>query len=177
MTNIEQQIVSGLQQGRDEAVGLLYDHYGRALYAVALKVLNGDEELAQDVLQEALVNVWKYGKGYDNSKGSLFTWAMNITRNKAIDKLRSKNRKPEIQGEETFVYLAEERGVESVLVDGLDVREQVSKLPQEQRVLIEMAYFQGYTQDELSKNLNIPLGTVKTRMRTAMRDLRKLFER
>lgn len=175
MTPQEQQIIQGLAAGREEAIGLLYDHYGRALYAVALKIVKGDGELAQDILQEALINVWRNGKKYDPSKGSLFTWVLNITRNKAIDKWRSAGRKQEIRGEEVFVYLAEERGIETVLVDGIDVRDQVTKLPPEHRTLIEMAYFEGYTQDELSKKLELPLGTVKTRMRAAMRELRKLF--
>src|SRR5690606_877642 len=89
---LENHIVELLQERNDKAISLLYEHYGDTLYGVAYKVVR-DEELAQDVVQESFIKIWKKSDSYDPSKAKLFTWLFRITRNTAIDKLRSVNNK------------------------------------------------------------------------------------
>jgi RNA polymerase sigma-70 factor (ECF subfamily) len=174
LTQIEEQIVDYLSRSDQKAIALLYDHYADTLFGVVMKITKNDEDLSKDILQEAFVNIWKYAKKYDSGKGRLFTWILNITRNKALDKLRSLNRKPEIQDFDFSVY-DHDGGGYSYGEDWMDIRKQVAKLDSEKRILIEHAYFLGFTQKEISENLDIPLGTVKTRMRAAMKELRSIF--
>lgn len=174
LTQIEEKIVALLSRGDQRAIELLYEHYADTLFGVVMKITKNDEELAKDVIQEAFVNIWKNAKKYNPEKGRLFTWVLNITRNKALDKLRSLNRKPEIQDFDFSVY-DHDGGGYSYGEDWMDIRKQVAKLDSDKRILIEHAYFLGFTQVEISENLDIPLGTVKTRMRAAMKQLRSIF--
>ena len=111
-TLLEKHIVELLQERDEKAISLLYDNYGDTLYGVAYKVLK-DEELAQDVLQESFIKIWKKSDSYDASKAKLFTWLFRITRNTAIDKLRSVKTKTdkEIQIDVSDVYKLGERGI------------------------------------------------------------------
>jgi RNA polymerase sigma-70 factor (ECF subfamily) len=104
LSNIEKDITEHLKQGNVKAIELLYDHYAENLYGVVFQIL-GNEEQAQDVLQESLVKVWQQAQSYDPSKGRLFTWVLTICKRKAIDVLRKQNRRSEIQGEASDVYL------------------------------------------------------------------------
>jgi RNA polymerase sigma factor (sigma-70 family) len=168
----ESELVRLLQQKDKSAFSELYDNYSSALYGVILRILNNDEESAQDILQDSFIKIWKNFDSYDHSKGSLFTWILNIARNTAIDKLRSSGRKP-IQSMEQNVYV--EAAHYNQNVDRIGLKEIVSKLKPEHRTIIDMAYFDGFTQEEISDKLKLPLGTVKTRARTALIELRKIF--
>lgn len=170
----EQTLVARLHAGDKTVIADLYDAYSATLYGVVTKILR-DEEEANDVLQEAFVSIWKYGKSFDAGRSSLFTWMLNIARNKAIDKLRAKKRKGEIQNVGDNVYLFETGNSTEHNTDTIGLTEMVDELDEEKRVLIDMAYFGGYTQQELAEKLEVPLGTVKTRMRAAMKELRKRF--
>ena len=172
----ETQIQQLLQQGDKKAMALIYDHFGAAVYGVVLRICQNDEAVARDALQEGLVNVWKNAKSYDSGKGTLFTWIMNICRNKALDKYRQQKRKQEIQTNSANVNIHEARVKTATNVDTIGLREEVDKLPKEQRELIELAYFQGYAQSEISEHLDLPLGTVKTRVRNALLNLRKVYK-
>ncbi|WP_306642224.1 RNA polymerase sigma factor [Sanyastnella coralliicola] len=169
------QLIFRIQEGDTDAFGELYRDYSATLYGVSLKIL-GSEDQAEDVLQDAFIKIWKNIKKFNPQKGSIFTWMLNITRNTAIDRLRkSKNlQKAKIQTHaENVDYPARVRSSQNTDVIGLN--DEVNKLAPEHRQMIEFIYFRGYTQQEVSDELVIPLGTVKTRVRKAVIELRKVF--
>jgi len=171
----EQELIALLQQRDNRAFGYLYDNYAAALNGVVLPIVK-DEETANDVLQEIFVNVWKKIEFYDPTKGRLFTWLLNIARNAAIDKVRSKN----FKNSQATVSLPEggEVNTGSVLqpdADLIGLKKVLTKLRDDYRQLIDLSYFQGFTHDEIAKALNIPLGTVKTRIRTALIQLKTML--
>ena len=169
----EEALVGLLKQKDKAAFSVLYDNYSAALYGVVYKIV-ANEELARDVLQEAFVKIWKNSEKYDRGKGSLYTWMLNIARNSAIDKLRSKHLKYNIQTLDEGVYRAKGTSTDPN-TDRIGLREIVEGLDPRLREVIELAYFGGLTQDEISQQLEIPLGTVKTRARKALQELRKYF--
>lgn len=156
------------------AFSYLYDNYAPALNGVIRRMVD-EVQLAEDILQEAFVRIWNNFANYDTSKGRLFTWMMNITRNLTIDTLRSKGYKKQrkILSDENSVVSQADRSIGSDRFDTIGLRKQLLLLKPEQRTIIDLAYFNGYTQDEISKETGVPLGTVKTRMRNAILELRK----
>jgi RNA polymerase sigma-70 factor (ECF subfamily) len=172
-TLLEKHIVELLQERNDKAISLLYDNYGDTLLGVAKKVVRSDD-LAQDVLQESFVKIWKKADSYDPSKAKLFTWLFRITRNTAIDKLRSINTKSdkEIQIDVSDVYTL---GVESTKPELMDVQDHLDKIEQKYRIVLDALFFQGMTQQEASEDLDIPLGTIKSRLKIGLRELRKIY--
>ncbi|MGB5554219.1 MAG: sigma-70 family RNA polymerase sigma factor [Flavobacteriaceae bacterium] len=172
-TLLEKHIVELLQERNEKAISLLYEHYGNTLYGVAKKVVR-DEELAQDVLQESFIKIWKKSDSYDPTKAKLFTWLFRITRNTAIDKLRSVNTKSdkEIQIDVSDVY---NLGVDSIRPDLMDVREHLEKIDDKYQIVLEALFFQGMTQQEASEELDIPLGTIKSRLKIGLRELKKIY--
>ena len=166
-------ILDRLKHNTVDAVELMYDRFSDSLFGIALSVLN-DEQEAEDVLQEAFIKCWRKINTYDPEKGTLFTWLLNITRNTAIDKLRvsGKKQQHEIQINETNVNTI--AGL-SFNPDFLDLRKHVENLDVKYQQIIDALFFKGMTQQEASEELNIPLGTVKTRYKIAMRELRKVF--
>lgn len=172
----EAELVSVLQARDQQAFSYLYDNYSAALNGVICNMVE-DRQIAEDILQEAFLKIWNNIHKYDADKGRLFTWMLNIVRNLTIDTIRSKgyNKQAKISGDENTVssYTTDNRV--SDRMDAMDLRKQLLNLRPEQRSIIELTYFQGYTQEEISKGMNIPLGTVKTRMRAAMIELRKII--
>jgi RNA polymerase sigma-70 factor (ECF subfamily) len=168
----EHELISSLKKRSQDAFSYLYDNYSGALYTVVLNIVN-DNELANDVLQEVFIKIWKQVESYDALKGRLFTWMVNISRNAAIDVLRSKGYNNTKKNNELTENQFEFAGIQQTKTDTIGLRKIVHQLKEEYKVLIELSYFQGYTQDEISKMLNVPLGTVKTRMRTALTQLRQ----
>ncbi|MCD6013686.1 MAG: polymerase subunit sigma-70 [Flavipsychrobacter sp.] len=177
-TYTEEELVYLLKQQSREAFNYLYKNYARVLYGVINKVVY-DEQTAQDVLQEVFVKIWNNIGQYDKGKGRIYTWMINIARNAAIDKLRSKGEimKGKIRtGEETVNNLAQGMKTEQV-TDAIGLRKMVAGLKPEYETIVELAYYKGFTMDEISKTLEIPLGTVKTRMRSALQQLREVFKK
>jgi len=176
-TYTEAELVQGLKARDEKIFSYLYDHYSPALYGVALKVIT-DETTAGDVLQEVFVKIWRSIDKYDASKGRLFTWMLNIARNTAIDSLRSKAYKLEqkITDVNNHALMYEPQMAVHLQVDHLGLSKAVELLQKEQRIIIDLAYFKGCTQEEIAKVLDIPLGTVKTRMRNAIMQLRGLLK-
>jgi len=170
---LEKHIVELLQERDEKAISLLYEHYGDTLYGVAYKVVR-NEELAQDVLQESFVKIWKKSDSYDATKAKLFTWLFRITRNTAIDKLRSVNTKSdkEIQIDVSDVY---NLGVNSIRPEFIDVKENLEKIESKYQIVLDALFFQGMTQQEASDELNIPLGTIKSRLKIGLRELKKIY--
>jgi RNA polymerase sigma-70 factor, ECF subfamily len=173
----EEELVMQLQSRSQHAFAYLYDNYGAALNGVIYKMVE-DRELAEDILQEAFVKIWNNFSSYSADKGRLFTWMLNITRNLTIDTLRSKGYKKQskISSDENSVSNYADNKAVNEKFDALGLRKQLSNLKPEQRSIIDMAYFSGYTQEEISKEMGIPLGTVKTRMRSAILELRKMLQ-
>lgn len=172
-TLLEKHIVELLHERNEKAISLLYEHYGDTLYGVAFKVVR-DSELAQDVLQESFVKIWKKSDSYDSSKAKLFTWLFRITRNTAIDKLRSVNTKSdkEIQIDVSDVY---NLGIDSIRPEFMDVKANMEKIEDKYHVVLDALFFQGMTQQEASDELNIPLGTIKSRLKIGLRELKKIY--
>ena len=174
VTYTEAELLEGLQGHDEQAFGFLYDNYSKALFSIILQIIP-QQELAEDVLQEVFVKIWQNIKSYDETKGRLYTWMLNIARNQAIDRTRSKdfnNRSKTTELSEN-VY-SNSHGAEA-RIDDVGLKKTLSSLPEESRKLLELAYYQGYTQEEISKMLNIPLGTVKTRLRATIIQLRKIL--
>lgn len=173
ITLLEKHIVELLQEGNDKAISLLYEHYGDTLYGVAFKVVR-DEELAQDVLQESFVKIWNKAHTYDPSKARLFTWLFRIIRNTAIDKVRSLSNKSEreIQMDVSGVYHV---GVEDLRPELMDMKQQLEKIEPRYRTVLEALFFEGMTQQEASEELGIPLGTIKSRLKIGLRELKRIY--
>ncbi|CAN5601848.1 sigma-70 family RNA polymerase sigma factor [soil metagenome] len=173
----EDELVLLLQKRDQEAFSYLYDNYAPALNGVIFRLVE-DKTLSEDILQEAFLKIWNNFSSYDNSKGRLFTWMMNLTRNLTIDTLRSKGYKKQtkISGDENSVNNLQDTSSGIEKFDTLGIRKQLENLKPDQRLVIDLAYFKGLTQDEISKEIGIPLGTVKTRMRTAILELRKILQ-
>lgn len=168
------ELVQLLRQRGQSAFTYLYDNYSGALNSIILNIVN-DEELASDVLQEVFVKIWKQIESYDSSKGRLFTWMLNIARNASIDTIRSKSYQNSRQNRELTEDVYASGGTSETKTDQIGLRKMVHNLKEEYKVLVELSYFQGYTQDEISKMLGLPLGTVKTRLRTALIQLREII--
>lgn len=171
----EGELVFLLKEKNARAFGYLYDNYSTALYNIIRQMIS-DTELANDVLQEVFLNIWRKIETYDSSKGRLFTWMLNIARNASIDTLRSKSYQNNQKNQElpndvnnnssSFLYMP-------INIDNIGLRKILDKLKPEHRILIELAYFKGYTHEEIAQIENIPLGTVKTRIRNALLQLKE----
>ncbi|MFC4263874.1 RNA polymerase sigma factor [Ferruginibacter yonginensis] len=173
----EEELISLLKQQNQSAFSYLYDNYAAALNGIIVRMVD-DVQLAEDILQEAFVKIWNNFSQYDTSKGRLFTWMINITRNLTIDTLRSKGYKKaqKISQDENSVTIYQDKNYSTDKYDTIGLRKHLQNLKPDQKVIIDLAYFNGYTQEEISKEMGIPLGTVKTRMRTGIIELRKLLQ-
>jgi len=172
----EDELVSRLFKKDKQALSYLYDNYSSALYGIVFRIVQ-DEETAADVLQEVFVKVWNSFEQYDKTKGKLFTWLVNVARNLSIDVTRSKSYKNQQKNLDLdkIVGFIDTHKSTSFNTERIGLRAIIDKLKPEQCELIDLAYFRGYTQAEIAEHLNIPLGTVKTRMRMALMVLRQSF--
>jgi RNA polymerase sigma-70 factor (ECF subfamily) len=161
-----------------QGIELLYDRYGGMAYALAYRVL-GERGLAEDVVQEAFLSVWRLGATYDARKGAVRTWLLTIVHNRTIDQLRTLRAK---RGADTSIEAAiplpareDTWAAVAQTLDGERVRAALATLPPEQRQVVDLAYFGGLTHAEIAARTGIPLGTVKGRMRLALEKLRDLL--
>jgi RNA polymerase sigma-70 factor (ECF subfamily) len=175
ITYSEQELVALLQQRNEKAFGYLYDNYSGALYSIVTSIIT-DREIANDVLQNVFINIWRKIESYDASKGRLFTWMLNIARNASIDEIRSKGYRDSQKNQSLGENVDVPGAVIVPITDDVGLKKVLTKLKGELRVLIDMSYFQGFTHEEISKVLNIPLGTVKTRIRSALIQLRTMIQ-
>lgn len=166
-------IVTLVKSGDKQAFAVLYRMYSPALYGVILKIVN-DEAIAQDILQDTFLKIWEKIHTYDSSKGTIFTWMLNLARNKAIDVGRLKYEKNKIRIDDLNVDIETEHSGKAS--DAIGTRTMVERLPDDYKVLIDLVYFGGRTQQEVSVELNLPLGTVKTRTRKALQLLREAIK-
>ena len=172
--NTEQRIIQLLEREDKYALNLLYENYSDSLYGVILKVTK-NEEIAEDALQETFIKVWKNAKKYDASKAKLFTWLYRIARNTAIDKLRSFNNRfhKEVQIDNSNVYILPSINFNQEV---MDIKEHVSRLEEKYQIVLNALFFKGMTQQEASDELEIPLGTVKSRLKIGLRELKKVYD-
>ncbi len=173
------ELLRRVAEGDQEALITLYDKYGRLVYSLAYRMLQ-DHQLAEEVTQDVFTRVWQMAHSFDPKRSSFTTWLTSITRNRTIDVLRRRRVRgltgPGEAELNTAITRADERFIPEHHLEALAVREALEQLPPTQREVLELAYFQGMTQREIAKHLNIPLGTVKTRMRLGMMKLRDLLE-
>lgn len=174
---IQGDLVLRLQQKDEKAFALVYKNYGQALLNVIRKILNDDVEMARDVLQEAMVKVWNNIESYDSSKGTLFTWMLNVCRNMAIDKTRSKDFKNQSKNQrfDLVSFIAESHN-EMPRPELIGVNKMLNVLSTEHRQVVDTVYMLGYSHSEAAEKLNLPVGTVKTRLRNAIIELKKQFQ-
>lgn len=170
----DEQIIEMLRLRDTNGLSLAYDKYSGALFGTILRVVRS-QEIAEEVLQDTFTKVWRNFESYDTSKGRLFTWLINIARNSAIDATRQKGFNRQNQPLENVVNTIDTQQSTSINPETIDMRQLTEKLSPEYKSLIDLIYFQGYTQSEAAEALNIPLGTVKTRVRAAILRLKEFF--
>jgi len=172
-TYTEQELVRSLKLREQAAFSYLYDHYSSALHGVIQQIVP-DPDVSVDVLQEVFVKIWRQIEQYDPVKGRLFTWMFNIARTTSIDTVRGKDwRNSQKNNSLTDDLIPLAGATQPNPIDDIGLRKMVHSLKEEHKVLVELSYFQGYKQDEIAQMLNIPLGTVKTRLRAALLLLRQ----
>lgn len=171
-------LLLALREGQLSALGSLYDRYSRLVYGLAFKILGNSEE-AEDITQEVFLTLWRRD-AYNSSRGSLSSFLTTMTRSRSIDKLRSRGTKLRfiqrwqgmVKSEAVITPLEQaSMGERSQLV-----RDALSQLPESERLILEIAYYEGLSQSEIAKRLNIPLGTVKTRSRQGLLKLRQTLQ-
>lgn len=174
------ELITLIASGETRALEALYDRYSRVVFSFAVRIVS-DPQLAEEVMQEVFFRVWKQASAFSSNRGTLITWLLSITHNMAIDEVRKRNRRPQktdagdpellLSGMADLSTDIEEEawlsGVRSAITAALE------RLPREQREVIELAYFRGLTQREISETLRQPLGTIKTRMRLGLQKLRE----
>jgi RNA polymerase sigma-70 factor (ECF subfamily) len=168
-------IVARLAAGEVEALADLYDRHAALVYGLARRILRNDAD-AEDVVQEVFAQVWRTAARYDRARGSVIGWLLVMTRTRALDKLRRRQARPDSNPSALPETLhAGDTSPHDVMISAEQagvVREALNNLPPPQRTALELAYYEGLTQTEIAARLSEPLGTVKTRMRTALETLR-----
>ncbi|SEM76657.1 RNA polymerase sigma-70 factor, ECF subfamily [Mucilaginibacter gossypiicola] len=173
LTFPEGHLIKLIRERHPEGAKALYHMYSGSLYGVISRIIT-DEVLSEDVLQECFIKVWHSFDSYDENRGRLYTWMSNIARNMAIDQLRSKDFRNSQQHQrisESYEEFYEDE-VSSVNVDMRFLRIGANRLPDKERCIIDLIYYQGYTHCEAAEELQIPLGTIKTRIIRAIKRLR-----
>lgn len=174
-TMSDEELITLLHNNKQRAIQPLLDKYGDALFGVVMSIVHA-KEIAEDVMQDTFVKVWKNADSYNAEKGRLFTWLVNIARYTAIDKIRTvkfKENRKTISLDRT-VYESD-RHSEEMQIQDVGLRKVINSLEEKYSRLIDLLYLQGFTQKEAAEALNIPLGTVKTRSKTAIAQLRTLL--
>jgi RNA polymerase sigma-70 factor, ECF subfamily len=173
------EVFQALKAGNISALGILYDRYGGIVYRLALKIL-ANPQAAEDLTQEVFIGLWRKGS-YDSMRGSLNSFLMTLTRSRAIDRIRSQGaqqRSTERWGQnlEASPIAPSPLELASIAERAQRVREAMQNLPENQRRVLEMAYYAGMSQSEIAQTLNTPLGTVKTQARQGLIKLKKLLK-
>jgi len=173
----EEQLIVLLKEKNENGFHYLYDHYSGALYGVILRIVQS-KDYTEEIIQDVFVKIWNSIHQYDASKGRFYTWMINIARNTAIDYLKSKSFRNELKNQPLpdFVYNSAELSTTNDTSDFIGFNNVLESLETDKKELIDLAYYQGYTQNEISEKLKIPLGTVKTKMRNALMKLKDLLK-
>ncbi|MCB0701757.1 MAG: RNA polymerase sigma factor [Candidatus Kapaibacterium sp.] len=167
------ELIEGLINKDRMAYDYLYDNYSSKLYGIALHITQ-KRDIAEDVLQETFIKVYKHIDKYDETRGTFFTWMLNICRNGAIDKIRYGKESRKIQYDSLLVDIATNENPEVERANA-ELWEVLNKLENEHKEILKLSYYYGYAHGEISEKLGIPLGTVKSKIRIALRELRKIY--
>lgn len=173
----QEELLAQIYKKDSKAFTTLYEMYSKNLYGVIFNIIK-DREEAEDILQEVFVKIWKNLETYNEGKGRFFTWIINIARNATIDRLRSKghNNARKNLSADNFVHILDSNSTSANKIDAIGIRDFISKLKPKCVQLLELLFFQGYTQQEASEELQIPLGTVKTQNRNCISQLRQFLK-
>lgn len=167
----DENIIRLLKNSNKEGISLLYDKYAAALYGVIHRILQ-NTEAAEEVLQDTILKIWNNAEKYDAERGNFLTWIINIGRNAAIDRARLKSFNRRSEQIENVSHSLEEAAINP---ETIGLQELVNKLNPEQKAILDLIYFKGYTQSEAAEALEIPIGTVKSRLYAAIGKLREMF--
>ena len=175
-------LVAALEQRGAKALEALYDRYGDYVYSVCMRMV-GDVQLAEDLTQDVFLRLWRRPDLYDAGRGRFVTWLLSVARNRGIDERRSRGRRfryetpPSLAAEEMLAgaRTADEDDAAILSDERLVIQRALASLPAEQRLVIQLSYFGGFTQQEIAKGLQQPLGTVKTRIRLGLQKLRVIL--
>jgi RNA polymerase sigma-70 factor (ECF subfamily) len=178
----DETLVRLIVQARAEALSELYDRYSRLVFSLALNSV-GNPATAEEITQDVFLRVWQRARQYNAGRAKVSTWLTSITRHRAIDQLRRRSSRPE-QHSVTWAELApgaepavnDPEHAASLTMERERVRAAIAQLPEEQKQVLALAYFQGLTQSQIAETLDLPLGTVKTRIRLGMQKLRDLLQ-
>ena len=178
----DDRLVLALESRDQGALETLYDRYGDYVYSVCLRMV-GDVQLAEDLTQEVFLRLWRRPDLYDVSRGRFVTWLLSVARNRSIDERRSRGRRfrhetpPSLAAEEMLATVPAAEGDDAAIRsdERIVIERALQNLPQEQRLAIHLAYYGGYTQQEIAQGLHQPLGTVKTRIRLGLQKLRLIL--
>lgn len=171
------ELLRAIALGDEGALGQLYDRYRLILFGLVMRILHSRAE-AEDCLQDVFLQVWRQASEFDEARGRPFTWLVTLARSRAIDRLRALSSRDRTAHEAAREVVEETSdAVEDAIrsEQSAVVRQALAALPAEQRLVLEMAYFEGLTQSEIAERLGQPLGTVKTRTRSGMTKLRELL--
>lgn len=168
-------LIEQFKQKDESAFSTLYDMYSDSMHGVIYNIVR-DREIANEVLQDAFIKAWNNAESYSSDKGRFFTWILNISRNTAIDKTRSKSFKDSKRNlnVEFFVDIIENKENLDSKTDAIGITKFVKKLKENCIKVIELLYFKGFTHSEAADSLNIPIGTIKTRNRNCIKELRSI---
>ncbi len=168
------ELILQLQSKNEKAFQRIYEMYSENTFGVIYNIIR-DEELSQEVLQDVFIKIWNNAASYSEKKGRFFTWILNIARNAAIDKIRSKSFKnsQKNQTADNFVDILEEKNSFSHKIDAIGIQKYIDVLEPLCKKVIDLLFFKGFTQKEASEELEIPLGTIKTRNRICINKLRE----
>ncbi len=169
-------LISQFQQKDEKAFESLYNMYSESINGVIYNIVR-DNDIAEEIMQDVFIKVWHNSSSYSPEKGRFFTWILNIARNAAIDKTRSKafkNSKKNLDAE-FFVDILENNENLNDKTDAIGISKYVKKLAKKCIKVIELLYFKGYTQKEASETLEMPIGTIKTRNRNCIKELREML--
>ena len=171
-------LLNHIAEQNQAAFSALYERYGSAVYGLAMQVLRSPS-LAEEVAQDTFMKVWKNPTQYDAKKGRFLSWLLTVTRYTAIDRIRQEGR--QITSDATaleYVNVKSKQGIpeDPMRRDGQLIRELLQQLPPEQALLVKLGFLHGMTHSQLSEQLDIPLGTVKTRVRLGLQKLRVLWQ-
>jgi RNA polymerase sigma-70 factor, ECF subfamily len=175
--NAESHIIDKLRRRDPDGLAAAYDRYGRAVFALFVRITH-DQSVAEDLSQELFLRIWNRGREFDASKGTLGVWILSIARNMALDFVRSaqsrfSSRLRSIDHVDALCVGSNPSGPESRIHDVKAIQKAFAALSADEKRVMELAYFEGFSQSEIAENLQQPLGTVKSRMRTALERLRK----
>lgn len=169
----QDQLIAELQAGNEKAFERIYQLYSQSTYGIIYSIIR-DEPVAEEVLQDVFLKIWNHAPSYNPGKGRFFTWILNIARNASIDKIRSKdfkNKKLNLKSD-NFVDILEARSNASGKIDAIGLQKYIDLLGPVCKKLIDLLFFKGFTQKETAEQLDIPLGTVKTKNRNCIDKLR-----